>query len=343
MAIKRSWNLAILKGDGVGPEVIDATLPTIKIIEKKLGIKININYSDAGYHCIKKYGTNLPDKTIKLIKNSDMVLKGPMTTPEEPGSQESAAVKIRKMFNLYANVRPAKSIKGIKSLKDNVDLVIVRENTEGMYSGKEFMIGNDTAVSMRVITKEATERAAKFAFELANKRRKHLTYVHKQNILKVGDGLFNNTIIDVSKRYRSIRIDSAHIDAMAQWLIKQPEIYDVIFTENLFGDIISDESAMVVGGMGIAPAANIGDNYAMFEPVHGSAPKYTGKDIVNPIATIFSIKMMFEWMGYNSAGVLIEKAVNKLIKNGNILTYDLGGKSKCSDVGNEIADIIEKY
>ncbi len=341
MVVKKSWNLAILKGDGVGPEVIDAALPTLNVIKNHFNIKINIKYGDAGYYCIKKYNTNLPDKTIALLKDSDMVSKGPMTTPEVAVSPESAAVKIRKIFDLYANVRPAKSIRGIKSLKDNVDLIIVRENTEGMYSGKEFMVGNDTAISMRIITKKATERAAIFAFELARKRKKHLTYVHKQNILKIGDGLFNNTIMEVYKKYKNVKIDSAHIDAMAQWLIKQPEIYDVIFTENLFGDIISDESAMVVGGMGIAPAANIGYNYAMFEPVHGSAPKYTNKDIVNPIATIFSIKMMFEWMGYTNASKLIDDAVNTLIKDGTVLTYDLGGKAKCSEVGQKIAGIIE--
>lgn len=337
----KKWNVAVLPGDGIGPDVMNATMPVLKSTMKKFNINIEFAFGDAGYNCIEKFGTNLPDVTIDMLKKSDCILKGPMTTPEEPGSNVSAAVQIRTMFNLYANVRPIKSMKNIKSFKENIDLVIVRENTEGMYSGKEFRI-DDTAIALRIITKKATERIAKYAFQLAEKRKKHLTYVHKQNILKISDGLFNETVLEVSKQYHDIKVDDAHVDAMAQWLIKQPEFYDVIVTENLFGDILSDEAAMLVGGIGIAPGANIGDNYAMFEPIHGSAPKYTGQDKADPIAMVLSTKMMLEWMGYENAAMSIQNAVETVLEEKKALTYDLGGKSKCSELGNEIASKIEK-
>ncbi|MCL5089791.1 MAG: isocitrate/isopropylmalate dehydrogenase family protein [Candidatus Marsarchaeota archaeon] len=336
----KRWNVAVLPGDGIGPDVMNAAMLVLNSTMKKFDIDIKFAFGDAGYNCIKKFGTNLPDITVNMLKKSDCILKGPMTTPEEPGSNVSAAVQIRTMFNLYANVRPIKSMKNIKNFKENVDLVIVRENTEGMYSGKEFRI-DDTAIALRIITKKATERIAKYAFHLAEKRKKHLTYVHKQNILKISDGLFNETILEVSKQYPSIKIDDAHVDAMAQWLIKQPEFYDVIVTENLFGDILSDEAAMLVGGIGITPGANIGDNYAMFEPIHGSAPKYTGQDKADPIAMVLSTKMMLEWMGYENAAISIQNAVEKVLEEKKVLTYDLGGKSKCSELGNEIAGKIE--
>ena len=338
----KTWNIAILKGDGVGPEVIDAAISVLDSIKDSYGIHINYRFAAAGFNCIEKYGTNLPQNTIKILKDMDCVLKGPMTTPETPGTPVSAAVQIRKMFDLYANIRPAKNIKGVSSFKTGVDLVIVRENTEGMYSGKELMINDDTAIGMRIITRKATERIARFAFELAMKRKKHLTYVHKQNILKLSDGLFNDVILSVGNKFKKVHLDGAHIDAMAQWLIKQPENYDVIVTENLFGDILSDESAMLVGGMGIAPGANIGDNYAMFEPVHGSVPKYAGKDKVNPIATVRSIKMMLDWMGFEEEALTIEKAIGILVNEKDTLTYDLGGNAKCSQVGDRLAEIISK-
>ncbi len=339
MTSKKSWNVAILPGDGTGPELIDATMDVLNAVKKRFGIKITTRLGEAGAHCIEKFGTNLPDKTIRLLKSSDCVIKGPMTTPEGAGSEVSAAVKIRKMFDLYANVRPAKNLPGVKSFSQGVDMVIVRENTEGMYSGLDFMVSKDTAVGLRVITRGASERIGRFAFELAMKRRKHLTIVHKGNILKVSDALFKGAILDMAGKYRGVTVDEAHVDAMAQWLIKNPDRYDVIVTENLFGDILSDESAMLVGGVGVGPSANIGKGYAMFEPIHGSAPKYTGMDRANPIATIMSVGMMLEWMGYGDAAKAVESAVIKSIANG-VKTVDIGGSSKCSEVGKEIARIV---
>lgn len=341
MKSHKSWNVAVLPGDGTGPELVDAALPVLDAVCKRFRINVETTIGEAGLNCIERYNTNLPTKTIKLLRESDCVIKGPMTTPEGAGTETSAAVKIRKMFDLYADVRPAKSMPGVDSLKPNIDMVIVRENTEGMYSGVEMMVDDDTAVALRIITRKGTERVGKFALELAKSRRKHLTIVHKANILKISDGLFRDTIMKMGKRYKGVAVDDAHVDAMAQWLIKNPESYDVIVTENLFGDILSDESAMLVGGVGVGASANIGDKYAMFEPIHGSAPKYAGMDRANPIATIMSIKMMLDWMGERNAASTVEGAVIKSIKRG-IKTIDIGGRSKCSEVGKAIAGFVLK-
>ena len=341
MEKNRVWKVAILPGDGTGPELVDASMVVLNAVMKKFKIKMEIIFAEAGLHCIEKYGTNLPERTVDILKKSDCVIKGPMTTPEGAGSQVSAAVKIRKMFDLYADVRPAKTIPGVESLKPKIDMVIVRENTEGMYSGLDFMVTKDMAVGLRVITREGSRRIGRFALELARKRKKHLTIVHKGNILKVSDALFKDTILKEAKNYKDVAVDDAHADAMAQWLIKNPQFYDVIVAENLFGDILSDESSMIVGGIGTGPSANIGKDYAMFEPIHGSAPKYAGMDRANPIATIMSMKMMLDWMGYEKAALAVEEAVLKSIKEG-IKTVDLGGSSKGMQVAKAIASNILK-
>lgn len=334
------WNVAVLPGDGTGPEVIAAAIMVLGAVTARYNINMKITYGDAGLYCIGKYKTNLPAKTIALLRKSHCVLKGPMTTPEGAGSLVSAAVKIRKMFVLYADVRPAKTIPGVESLRPYIDIIIVRENTEGMYSGQEYMKDKDTAIALRVITRKASARIGRFALELSMKRKKHLTIVHKGNILKLSDALFKDTILKEARKYKSVKVDDAHVDAMSQWLIKNPEIYDVIVTENLFGDILSDESAMLVGGVGVGPSANIGDKFAMFEPVHGSAPKYAGMDRANPIATILSVKMMLDWMGYHDAANSVQKAVERSIAKG-VKTVDLGGKSRCSEVGRYVASMIK--
>lgn len=336
----RTWNVAVLPGDGIGPEVVGAGLKVLDAVKRRYRLNISTSFGEAGYGCVKRFRTNLPPKTIELLRRSDCVIKGPMTTPEGTGSEVSCAVKIRKMFDLYANVRPAKSIPGIASMKPDIDLVIVRENTEGMYSGQEFMPDKDTAVALRIITRSGSERIGRFALELAGRRKKHLTIVHKANILKISDSLFKDTIIKEAKKYRKVRVDDAHVDAMSQWLIKDPEVYDVIVTENLFGDILSDESAMLVGGIGVGPSANIGKGFAMFEPIHGSAPKYAGMDREDPIATILSIKMMLDWMGCSDAAESVDAAVRRSIEDG-IKTADIGGKSRCSEAGAAIAKRIE--
>ena len=350
MATQRSGRIkvAVIPGDGIGPDVINATLPVLDAVQDVVkGLKLEYVFAEAGLACIPKYGTNIPEETVKILKGSECCLKGPLTTPEEPGSPKSATVQMRTMFDLYANVRPIKALPGVVSLNPNIDMVIVRENTEGLYSGIEFMTGEDSAVAIRLITRKGSERIARFAFKLAAKRRKQLTYVHKANILKLTDGIFKDAVTRVGKEFPEVVIEDAHVDAMAMRLVRMPETFDVVVTTNLFGDILSDEAAQTVGGLGVAPGANIGDNYGMFEPIHGSAPKYTGMDRVNPIATILASKMMLDWLGFQEAGNKVERAVEAVLREGKTLTYDLAPQgvepAKCSEMGRRIAkEILNK-
>ncbi len=336
----KKWRVAVIKGDGVGPDVINASLLVLDAVKKKFNLDIEYVPAVAGLNTVEKYGTNLPKETLDTLKETDCVLKGPTTTPEGANSLPSANVGIRKYFDLYADVRPNKTLPNVPSIKPNVDMIIVRENTEGMYSGLDFRVNQETTIGIRVITRKACERIVKYAFKLAESRKKHVTLVHKGNVLKVSDGMFKDIFYEEAKKHPDVKADDAHVDAITQWFIKQPEFYDVLVTENLFGDIISDEAAMVVGGIGTGASANIGDKYAMFEPIHGSVPKYTGMDKVNPIGTIMSVKMMLDWMDYKEAGKAIEDAVYKVLEEGKILTYDLGGTAKCSEVGKEIASKV---
>jgi isopropylmalate/isohomocitrate dehydrogenase-like protein len=339
--VSKTYNIAVLKGDGIGPEVTDATIKVLEAIQGTSDLRLNFLYGEAGYHCIAEHGTNLPEETIALLKQTDACLKGPMTTPETPGAPVSAAVKIRKMFNLYANVRPCRSFPNVQALKPNIDLVVVRENTEGMYSGVEYEVSPGVAVAMRIITQEASALVAEYAFKLAEKRRKHLTYVHKANILRITDGIFNDAVKAAAKNHPDVTIDDVHIDAMAMHLIKKPETYDVIVTTNLFGDVISDEAAQVTGSLGLAAGANIGDAYGMFEPVHGSAPKYTGQNRVNPTATIMAAQMMLDYLGEKEAAVKIENAVMEVLNEGKVRTKDLGGSSTTSEMSEAIASKVK--
>ena len=336
--MSRAYRIAVLPGDGVGPEVVDAAVRVLKAVEEAVGgFRLNLLYGEAGYNCIEKYGTNIPSQTIEMLKGTDACLKGPMTTPEEPGAPPSAAVTIRKLFKLYANVRPCRSLPGVPSIKPNIDLVVVRENTEGLYFSREFEVSKGFGVAMRVITERASKKVAKLAFEIASKRRKRLTCIHKRNILRVTDGIFRNSVFEVAEEYPDVEVEEVHVDAAAMRLIKEPERFDVIVAPNLYGDIISDEAAQLVGGLGVAPGANIGDGYAMFEPVHGSAPKYAGQNKVNPIAMILSAKMMMEYLGEAEAAGLMERAVIEVLKEGKVRTYDLGGDSTTKEVGEAVA------
>ncbi|MGW8288877.1 MAG: isocitrate/isopropylmalate dehydrogenase family protein [Candidatus Bathyarchaeia archaeon] len=339
--MSKTYDITVLKGDGIGPEVIDSAIEVLKAVQDTSKLRLNFRYGEAGYHCIKDYGTNLPEETIALLKQTDACLKGPMTTPEEPGAPVSAAVKIRKLFNLYANVRPCRSYPRVEALRPDIDLVVVRENTEGMYSGVEYKVSPGVAVAMRIITKKASELVAEYAFKLAEKRRNHLTYVHKANILRVTDGVFNEAVKAAAKKHPEVSVEDVHIDAMAMHLIKKPETYDVIVTTNLFGDVISDEAAQVTGSLGLAAGANVGDSYGMFEPVHGSAPKYTGMNRVNPTATIMAVQMMLDYLGEKEAAAKIENAVLKVLKEGKVRTKDLGGSSTTSEMSDAIASRIK--
>jgi isopropylmalate/isohomocitrate dehydrogenase-like protein len=335
--MSKTYNIAVLKGDGIGPEVTEAAVNVLQATQETSNFKLNFLYGKAGYHCIAEYGTNLPEETIALLKRTDACLKGPMTTPEEPGAPVSAAVKIRKMFNLYANVRPCRTYPNVEALKPNIDLVMVRENTEGMYSGVEYEVAPGVGVALRIITQEASLRVAEYAFKLAQKRRKHLTYVHKGNILRITDGIFKDAVKAIAPKYPDVTTDDIHIDAAAMHLIKKPETFDVIVTTNLFGDVLSDEAAQITGSLGLAAGANIGETYGMFEPVHGSAPKYTGQNRVNPTATIMAASMMLDYLGEKDAAAKIESAVLKVLSEGKVRTADLGGSSTTSEMSGAIA------
>ena len=336
----KTHKVGILPGEGIGPEVVDATLMVLDALQKVEPVRLEYLKGEAGAYCIEKYGTNLPKQTLEMLKKTEACLKGPMTTPEEPGSPCSVAVTLRSIFDLYANVRPARTLPNVSSLKPGIDMIIVRENTEGLYAGKEFEAAPGVGIAMRIITKAASERVAKFALELASNRRNRLTYVHKGNILKITDGIFKQAVLQMAKSYPDVTLEDLHIDIATAQLIKRPESFDVIVTTNLFGDILSDESAQLVGGLGVAAGANIGDHYGMFEPVHGSAPKYTGQNKVNPIATIEAVKMMLEYLGERRAADRIGKATVKVLEEGKVLTYDLGGSSKTSDMGRAIAEKV---
>ena len=337
IAMVKSYKIAVLKGDGIGPEITEATVKVLEAVEEGASFRLDLKYGEAGFHCIEKLGTNLPEETVELLRGTDACLKGPMTTPEEAGAPVSAAVKIRKIFGLYANVRPCRTFPSVESLKPDLDFIVVRENTEGMYSGVEFCLAPGVAVALRIITTEASLKVVEHAFKLAQKRKKKLAFVHKGNILRITDGVFKDAVKAVAPKYPDVELEDLHIDAAAMQLIKRPETFDVMVTTNLFGDILSDEAAQVVGGLGLAAGANIGDSYGMFEPVHGSAPKYTGQNRVNPISIIMASALMLDYLGEKEAGKKIEQAVTDVLAEGKVRTKDLGGTSTTTEMADAIA------
>lgn len=323
------YKATLIPGDGIGPEVTDSC---VKVIEAA-GVRIGYDTVDAGAGVMEKEGTPLPERVLESIRENKVALKGPITTPIGSGFR-SVNVALRKQLDLYVNLRPAKSFKGIKTRYENVDLVIVRENTEGLYAGIERYTSRDksSGETIRRITKKASDRIARYAFEYAKREgRKKVTCVHKANIMKVTDGIFLEAARRVYEGYREIEFEDRIVDNMSMQLVVKPELYDVILAPNLFGDILSDLCAGLVGGLGIAPGANIGDDIAVFEPVHGSAPKYAGMDKVNPTATILSGVMMLKHLGERKAAEEITKALEEAFLEGKKLTYDLGGNARLSE------------
>lgn len=335
------YRIALIRGDGIGPEQAEATLLVLSKLEETIGLKLEIIEAEAGDECMMKTGTPLPDDTIRILRNSHACLKGPVG--------ETAAdviVRLRQMFDLYANVRPARSLPNVPFLKPNIDLVIVRENTEDLYKGYEWEL-DGIAIGIRLITRKGSERIARYAFELARRRRRRVVAVHKANVMRITCGLFAKICKEVSRHYPDVTYSEMYVDAAAMDLIRRPEHFDVIVTTNVFGDILSDEAAQVVGGLGLAPAANIGDEYAIFEPVHGCAPDIAGRGIANPISMILSAAMMFEWLGARysderclEASRLINEAVMRALEERRALTPDLGGSAKTIELGSRIAKLM---
>jgi len=334
------YKISLITGDGIGPEISESAISVLNTINDKLDLKFDITNLSAGDKALKDTGKALPDETINVIKQSDACLKAPVG--------ECAAdviVVLRRMLDLYANIRPAKSYPHMPALRDDIDMVIVRENTEDLYTGQEFSLG-DSAVALRIISEAASKRIAKYAFETAKQRdsMKKVTCVHKSNVMRVTDGLFAKACTDVSKEYPDIAFEEMYVDACAMNLIRQPQEFDVVVTTNLFGDILSDESSQVVGGLGMAPAANIGDNFALFEPVHGAAFDIAGRNIANPSSFLLSIKMMFDWLGakHNDSkcievGQKLESTIFDLVKSG-VKTKDIGGDMSTSEFTKQITD-----
>lgn len=330
--------ITLIPGDGIGPEITKATLEVVEAT----GLKVEWEIFEAGTSAIEKYKNPLPDEVINSIRRNGFCLKGPTTTPIAEGFR-SINVALRKELDLFANVRPAKSLEGINSHYKNVDIVVIRENTEDLYCGVEHKIGDFAAESIKIITAKASTRIAKFAFEYAKREgRKKVTAVHKANIMKLTDGLFLECVRNVSKEYPDIIYEEIIVDNMCMQLVRNPEIYDVILCPNLYGDIISDLCAGLVGGLGVVPGANIGDNLAVFEAVHGSAPDIAGKNIANPTALILSAAQMLKYIGESERGRKIEKALEIVIKEKLCLTPDLGGNATTEEFSIKVCDKIKE-
>ena len=327
--------VTLIPGDGIGPELAEATR---RVLDAS-GVAFDWEVVDAGEAVMAQYGTPLPDYVLESIRRNRVALKGPITTPVGEGFR-SVNVTLRQALGLYANLRPARSMQGLETRYEDVDLVIVRENTEDLYAGIEHRVGRDAAESIKIITREASERIARFAFDyaVANGRRK-VTAVHKANIMKLSDGLFLESCRTVAADYEGrIEFEDRIVDNMCMQLVQKPELYDVLVLPNLYGDIVSDLAAGLVGGLGVAPGANIGTEAAVFEPVHGSAPKYAGLNKANPTALILSGALMLRHLGETAVADRVETALREVIAEGTATTYDLGGPAGTSEFADAIID-----
>jgi 3-isopropylmalate dehydrogenase len=336
------YKIALIPGDGIGPELTETTLRVLGAVRKKCNLDLKLVELEAGDSCYRKKGVALPEETISGIKDSHACLKGPVGE-----TAADVVVKLRMMLDLYANIRPIKSYPNVPCVRDDIDLVLVRENTEDLYRGLEFML-DDTAIALRVTTRKGCERIARRAFELALRRQKKrkITAIHKANVMRLTCGLFAQVCREVAKGYPDIAFEEQYVDAASMRLIREPQNFDVIVTTNMFGDILSDEAAQLVGGLGMAPGANIGNNFALFEPVHGSAPPLVGRHTANPCSMILAAKMMLEWLGEEyrdpicmSAAQTVETGLAEALLKG-LTVPDLGGKLRTVEMGEAIADEV---
>ena len=330
-----TYTVTLIPGDGIGPELADATTGVLEAT----GIGFEWDRQEAGEATIASEGTPLPDRVLESIRRNGVGLKGPITTPVGSGFR-SVNVSLRKELELYANVRPARTMAGVESRYTDVDLIIVRENTEDLYAGVEHMVGPDAAESIKIITRAASQRIARYAFEYAvrNGRRK-VTAVHKANIMKLSDGLFLESAQQVAAEYAGrVEFQDRIVDNMCMQLVQKPELYDVLVLPNLYGDIVSDLAAGLVGGLGVAPGANIGTEAAVFEAVHGSAPKYAGLNKANPTALILSGALMLRHLGHPDAAARLEEALRAVVAEGRSVTYDLGGNAGTSQFADAIIE-----
>ncbi|HOI40993.1 MAG TPA: isocitrate/isopropylmalate family dehydrogenase [Methanobacterium sp.] len=326
------YKISVIPGDGIGKEVMDATLHVLEAID----VEFDYKFADAGDEHMEKTGVALPQETVDIVKSSQACLFG--------AAGETAAdviVKMRQELDLYVNLRPVKSYPGTNCIFDNLDFVIVRENTEGLYIGLEEET-DEGATATRVVTRKASERICKYAFEYAKKTgRGKVTAVHKANVLKKTDGVFKDSFYQMAEQYPEMELDDRYVDATAMFFITKPEMFDVIVTTNLFGDILSDEGAGLVGGLGLIPSANIGENQGLFEPVHGSAPRHAGKGTANPSAMILSAVLMLDYLEEIDAARKLEEALVKVLEEGKVVTPDLGGNASTMEMAAEVRSKLE--
>ena len=326
-----------IPGDGIGPEVMRAA----REIVDASGPAIEWHEAHAGAECLEQHGDALPVATLESIQSTRVALKGPTATPSGSGFR-SVNVALRQRLDLFANYRPAKSMAGIASRYQDVDLIVIRENTEGLYSGLEHTVVPGVVESLRVITERACERIVRFAFETAlRENREKVTFIHKANILKLSDGLFLSTAQRVSEEYSSIHFDDCIVDAAAMRLVLDPHQFDVLVMENLFGDILSDLSSGLVGGLGVTPSANIGEDIAVFEAVHGSAPDIAGRGLANPSAVTLSAALLLRHLGEQHAAARIEQAIRSVIEAGQMVTGDLGGQATTQEFTQAVIERLE--
>jgi len=334
-----TYTVTLIPGDGIGPELARATITVLEAT----GLSFEWIPVEAGESQIAIHGTPLPDNVLASIRETKVALKGPITTPVGEGFR-SVNVTLRQALDLYANLRPARSMKGVETRYEDVDLIIVRENTEDLYAGIEHKVGADAAESIKIITRAASERIARFAFDYAVANGRHkVTAVHKANIMKLSDGLFLESCRHVAEEYAGkIEFEDRIVDNMCMQLVQKPELYDVLVLPNLYGDIVSDLAAGLVGGLGVAPGANIGTKAAVFEPVHGSAPKYAGKDVANPTALILSGALMLRHLGETAAAENVEAAVREVIAEHVTVPRDLGGEAGTQEFAGVVAERVAR-
>lgn len=322
-----SYSVVLIAGDGIGPEVCNAA----RAILDASGVAIDWREAEAGQSAYETLGDPLPEATLAAVRSADATLKGPTATAKGAGFR-SVNVAMRQKLNLFANYRPARSLPGVKTRFEDVDLIVIRENTEGLYSGLEHTVVPGVVESLRVITQVASERIARFAFQTARRQnRRKVTCVHKANILKLSDGLFLKTCQEVATQFADIEFDDCIVDAAAMKLVSDPHTFDVLVMENLFGDILSDLTSGLVGGLGVTPSANVGEKLAVFEAVHGTAPDIAGKGLANPTALVLSGVLMLRFLGEKAAADAVESAVRSVLAEGKTLTGDLGGNASTDE------------
>ncbi|MFW8565072.1 isocitrate/isopropylmalate dehydrogenase family protein [Orrella sp. 11846] len=348
--------LVVIPGDGIGPETVSVAVSVLQAATKKIDVPLSLTYDLAGMASYEKHGTTVRPGLTDLIRDADGLIMGPTTTHaavEGEPKQPSPSGVVRKELDLYANIRPARTYEGMPTRSQPFDLVIVRENTEGFYADRNMVQGNaeiqvtdDVVVSMRRITRKCCFRIAKKAFELAMTRRKKVTIVHKANVLSLGDGMFMDACHEVAKSYPEVSVDAVIVDAMMALAIRNPERFDVIVTTNMFGDILSDLTAELAGSLGMAASLNAGDDHAMAQAAHGSAPDLAGLDVANPLSQVSSVAMLMRWYAhktqqaqYEQIGNLMETAVTQVIANGQV-TRDIGGNLGTQAVGDALLNCL---